>query len=86
MELNLIRHIKDDKKGFCKYICDKKKTKEIEGPLLNRTGYLVTQDIQKAEVLNGFFVSVVTSKTGLQESHVPETKGKDWSKKDVLLV
>ena len=86
MELNLARDVKDNKKGFYKYIGNKRKTRENVGPLLNKTRDLVTQDIEQAEVLTAFFVSVFTSKTGLQGSQVPETKGKDWSQKDVPLV
>ena len=35
------------------------------GTLLGGAGDLVTQDIEKAEVLNVFFTSVFTSKTSL---------------------
>ncbi|KAK4810486.1 hypothetical protein QYF61_004266 [Mycteria americana] len=86
MEFNLARDVKDNKKGFYKYIGDKKKTRENVGLLLNETGDLVTQDTEKAEVLNAFFASVFTSKTGLQEYQAPETRGKAWSKEDVLFV
>lgn len=44
MELNLARDFKDNKKGFYKYIGDKKKTRENMQLLLNETGDLVTQD------------------------------------------
>lgn len=36
--------------------------------LLNETEYLVTQDSEEAAVLNAFFASVFTSKSGLQQS------------------
>lgn len=39
--------------------------------LLNGTGDLVTQDMEKAEVLNAFFALVFTGKTSLQESEAP---------------
>ncbi|KAK4828295.1 LOW QUALITY PROTEIN: hypothetical protein QYF61_024960 [Mycteria americana] len=42
--------------------------------------------MEEAEVLNAFFASVFIRKTGLQESQAPETRGKDWSKEDILLV
>ena len=50
--------------------------RENVGPLLNGAGALVTQDMEKAEVLNAAFASVFTGKTGLQESQAPETRGK----------
>lgn len=56
---------------FYNYISDKRKTTENMG-LLIKTGDLVTQDNAKAEVLNTFFASVSTSKTGLQEFQDPE--------------
>lgn len=40
--------------------------------------------MEKAEVLDAS--SALTSKTGLQESQVPESRGKGWSKDDVPLV
>jgi len=38
------------------------------GPLLNETGDLVTQDMDKAEVPNAFLASIFTNKISLQES------------------
>lgn len=43
MELNRSKTSKD-KKGFCKYIGDKNKTRENVGPLLNEMGDLVMKD------------------------------------------
>jgi len=45
------------------------------GPLLSDMGDLVTDDMEKAEVLNALFASVFTSKTSFWESQVPETRG-----------
>ena len=86
MELNLARDVKDNKKGFCKYIGDKRKTRDNVGPLLDKMGDLVTRDMEKAEVLDATFASVSTGITGLQESQVSETRGKAWSKEDIPLV
>lgn len=58
MELNLSRNAKDIKKGFYRYIGDKKKSRENMGPLLNEMGDLVTQDMEKAGELNAAFASV----------------------------
>ncbi|KAK4810509.1 hypothetical protein QYF61_004289 [Mycteria americana] len=60
LELNLVRDVKGDKKGFCGFIISKRKTRENVGLLLNGAGDLVTQDMEKAEVLSAFFASVFT--------------------------
>jgi len=86
MGLILARTVKDHVKGFHKYIGDKRKTRKKVGPLLNETGDLVTQHMEKAEVLNTFFASVFTSKTSLQGSQASETRRKDWRKEYVSLV
>ena len=46
------------------------------GPLQKEMGNLVTQDMEKAEVLN-FFVSVFTSKCSGHTAQVTEGKGRD---------
>ena len=54
------------------------------GPLLNETGGLVTQDMEKAETLKAAFASVFPSKSGLQEYQVPETRGNSGARKTCL--
>jgi len=54
IELNLARDIKGNKKSFYRYVSHKRKTRENEGPLWKETADLVTQDMEKAEVLNDF--------------------------------
>ena len=50
--------------------------RENVGPLRNERGDLVTQDMEKAEVLSDFFASVFTGKS---LSHfVQVTEGRDW--------
>lgn len=61
LELNLGRDVKGNKKGFYKYMNSKEKTRESMSPLLNRAGELVTNDMEKAEVLNVSCASVFTS-------------------------
>lgn len=63
MELNLARYAKDKKNN----ISDKRESRQNVGVLLNESGTLVTQDMEKAEVLNALFYSFFTSKTGLKE-------------------
>ncbi|GAB0184094.1 mitochondrial enolase superfamily member 1 [Grus japonensis] len=47
--------MKDNKKGFYKYISSKRKTLENVGLLLNGAGDLVTKDMEEVKVLNIFF-------------------------------
>ncbi|GAB0207593.1 mitochondrial enolase superfamily member 1 [Grus japonensis] len=76
IELNLARDVKDNKKSFYRYVSDKRRTRENVGPLWNETGHLVTQDMEKAEVLNDFFASVFTGKSLSHTAQV--TEGRDW--------
>ncbi|GAB0205316.1 mitochondrial enolase superfamily member 1 [Grus japonensis] len=75
-ELNLARDVKDNKKSFYRYVSEKRRTRENVGPLRNEMGDLVTQDMEKAEVLNDFFASVFTGKCLSHTAQVAE--GRDW--------
>ncbi|XP_074790632.1 lysine-specific histone demethylase 1A isoform X3 [Natator depressus] len=68
LELQLARDVKSNKKGFFRYVNNKKKVKESVGPLLNEGGNLVTEDVEKANVLNAFFASVSTNKVSPQST------------------
>jgi len=59
LELNLVRDVKDNKKSFFKYIGSKWKTRDNVEPLLNEVGVPVTEDAEKAELLNACFQSLV---------------------------
>lgn len=83
--MNLGKSIKGNKKGN-KYVSDKRKTRANGAPLLKETGQFPTQDSEMSEVLYVFLVSVLTSKTGLHESQVPEARLNGWSKEDVSLL
>ncbi|GAB0185675.1 mitochondrial enolase superfamily member 1 [Grus japonensis] len=76
IEISLARDVKDNKKSFYRYVSDKRRTREDVGPLRNETGDLVTQDVEKAEVLNDFFASVFTGKCLSHTAQVAE--GRDW--------
>lgn len=76
-ELNLVRGVKGNKEAFCNYISHKRTIrKNVSLLLLKVAGALVTQDMEKAEILNAFFTSVSTRKTCLQQSKDLETEGK----------
>jgi len=68
LELNLMRSIKDNKKSFYRCITSKRKSRESLGLPLNGTGDLVTNDMEKTEVLNVFFASVFTGNSCLQNT------------------
>lgn len=55
IELNLVRDIKGNKMDFYKYVSDERKSRENVGPLMKEMENLVTQDIEKAEILSDFF-------------------------------
>ncbi|KFV04324.1 hypothetical protein N340_00281, partial [Tauraco erythrolophus] len=82
IELNLARDIKGNKKSFYRYIGDERRTRENVSPLWNETGDLVTQDMEKAEILNDFFASVFTDKSSSCTAKVTEGKGRDWENEE----
>ncbi|GAB0206955.1 mitochondrial enolase superfamily member 1 [Grus japonensis] len=59
--------------------------RENVGPLQNETGDLVTQDMEKAEVLNDFFASVFT-KCSSHTAQVTEGKGRDRENEELPTV
>uniref|UniRef100_A0A8D0CDV4 Reverse transcriptase domain-containing protein n=1 Tax=Salvator merianae TaxID=96440 RepID=A0A8D0CDV4_SALMN len=86
-ELRLARETKNNKKGFWGYVKSKRKVKEAIGCLQSENGELIKNDIEKAELLNSYFVSVFSKKDsvtatdlrcaseGIRESkHIIETE------------
>ena len=65
MELNLVRDVEDNKKGFYRYIGRRRLAKKSVPPLIKSNAELTSSG--KAEVLNECFASVLT---GSQSSHV----------------
>ncbi|GAB0183728.1 mitochondrial enolase superfamily member 1 [Grus japonensis] len=86
IELNLARDVKDNKKSLYRYVSDKRRTRENVGPLWNETGDLVTQDVEKAEVLNDLFASVFTGKSLSHTAQVTEGKVRDWENEEPTTV
>ncbi|KFQ42673.1 hypothetical protein N333_13609, partial [Nestor notabilis] len=60
LELNVARDVKENRKGFYRYVANKRKTRDNVGPLQKLSGELATLDLEEAEVLNDFFTSVFT--------------------------
>ncbi|GAB0203859.1 mitochondrial enolase superfamily member 1 [Grus japonensis] len=85
-EISLARNVKDNKKSFYRYVSEKRRMRENVGPLRNEMGDLVTQDMEKAEVLNDFFASVFTGKCLSHTAQVTEDKGRDWENAELPTV
>ena len=81
----MARDVKNNKKGFFNYISSKRKTRDNVGPLLNEVGVIVTEDVEKAELLNAAFASVLSSKAGPQESQAMEVREEGLREHDFLL-
>ena len=58
MELNLAKDVKDNKKGFYRYIGRRRQGKESVPSLMKSNGELASSDTDKAEVLSECFASV----------------------------
>ena len=67
MELNLARAVKDNKKGFYRYIGRRRQAKKSVPPMMKGNEELASSDIEEAEILNECFASVFM---GGQASHV----------------
>ncbi|CAM4609133.1 unnamed protein product [Caretta caretta] len=73
LELQLARDVKGNKKSFYRYVNNKKKVRDSVGPLLNEGGNLVTEDVEKAEVLTVFFASAFTDQGSSQTAALGST-------------
>jgi len=86
LELYPVRDVKDNKKGFFRYVSGKRKTEKNVGPLLNEVDVLVIEDTEQAELLNVFFASVFIAKASPQASQALEAREKAGRKEDLPLV
>ncbi|KFQ42530.1 hypothetical protein N333_10137, partial [Nestor notabilis] len=60
LELNLARDVRNNRKGFCRYVANKRQGRDNVGPVRKPLGEAATLDLEKAEVLSDFFASVFT--------------------------
>lgn len=65
----------NNQKNFYRYVGDERKTGENVGPLQEKMGDLVNQDLEKAEVLNSYFSSVFTINYSCHSSRTRERQG-----------
>ncbi|GAB0180024.1 hypothetical protein GRJ2_000467700 [Grus japonensis] len=77
LELKLASTVGDNKKGFFKYVNNKRRTRENIGLLLNKNGHLTNRDIDKAETFNAAFTSVFNTDDGLWDPSCPELEDRD---------
>ncbi|GAB0199179.1 mitochondrial enolase superfamily member 1 [Grus japonensis] len=77
LQLKLASTVGDNKKGFFKYVDNKRRTRENIGLLLNKNGHLTNRDIDKAETFNAFFASVFNTDDGLWDPSCPELEDRD---------
>jgi len=81
-ELNLDRNVKGNKKAFYRYVSDRRQTRKNAGPLQKEAGDLVTRDVEKAEVLNNVFASLLNSKCSSHTAQDAEGKAGDWGNEE----
>ena len=55
IELDLVRDVKDNKKGFHRYIGRRRQAKECVPPLMKGNGDLASSYVEKAEVISECF-------------------------------
>jgi len=74
IELNLASDIKGNMKIFYRYVSHRKKARENVGPSRKEMGDLVTQDMEKVQVLSDFLThsSPASAPVTLPKSQVPK--------------
>ena len=68
-EKKLAENVKHDSKSFFTYVRSKQRTKDKVGPLNDKTGKVITDDGEAANLLNDYFSSVFTIENC---SNIPE--------------
>ena len=85
MEMIFSRDARNNRKGFYRYIAQKRKAKESVPPLMDEKGELVMTDMEKAEGLSNVFSSVFPASQASQVFHFPEPTDGGWGSKSHLL-
>ncbi|XP_062489131.1 uncharacterized protein LOC134171174 [Pezoporus occidentalis] len=82
LELNLARDVKDNRKGFYRYVANKRQTRDNVGPLRNLSE-VATLDVEKAEVHNDSFALVFTDKFSDHTTQVLQGRRRDCENEDL---
>ena len=80
LELDLERGIKKDKKGFCKYISQKRNSQDSVPSPVSDTGRVVTTDKEEAEVFRNFFASVFACDCSTHSLLADGSADGDWGR------
>ncbi|KAJ7399315.1 hypothetical protein BTVI_116109 [Pitangus sulphuratus] len=78
LELNLARDSKNKRKGFYRYVNQKRKVREGVPPSRNNIGKLLTVEEEKADVRHKFFASVFTGNLSSHTSRADGQQDGDW--------
>ncbi|KAK4816993.1 hypothetical protein QYF61_025913 [Mycteria americana] len=76
-EFKLSSTVKDNKKGFLKYVNSKRRIRDNIGPLLDEVGHLTNRDVDKAETFNASF-SVFNTNDEPWDPRSPVLEDCDW--------
>ncbi|KAJ7396274.1 hypothetical protein BTVI_146814 [Pitangus sulphuratus] len=82
LELSLAKDIKDNGKGFYRYVAKKRNTRYKVGLLQKEMGNLANLDKEKAEVLNDFYASAFDGKCSTHAIQVRKGKCRNWENED----
>ncbi|KAF4795426.1 hypothetical protein TURU_093430 [Turdus rufiventris] len=82
LELKLAKNAVDNKKTSIKYINGKSQCRSNISPLQDEDGHLTNRDMDRAEVLNAFFVSVLNTDDAKGVS-APELEDHDYENDQV---
>ncbi|GAB0206625.1 mitochondrial enolase superfamily member 1 [Grus japonensis] len=77
LELKLASTVGDNKKGFFKYVNNKRRNRENIGSLPDENSHLTNRDIDKEERFNAFFTSVFNTDDRLWDPRCPKLEDRD---------
>ena len=76
---------KKNKKGFYRYVNQKRKAQDVVPLLVSNKGRLVTVDKEKAEVFNNFFASIFTCNCSTLSPQVNGSEDENWGNNALTL-
>ena len=86
LEFKLASTVKDNKKGFIKYVNSKRRIGDDIGLLLDEVSHLTNRDVDKAETFSAFFAPVFNTSDGYWAPWSPGLKDCDWRVMSLLMI